>query len=156
MLTVDDIAGKKLINPTHLDFTRSRSAWLRSVEGVPRLSVMDMRESGVTTRSWQVDGNRLADLDAALAVLNGHKTLEQAVAEANAPPPPSKKYSITAQIEEVDRELEQRDKVYAGLVRKGRMKQSEADIHIDRMRAVRATLAWLQGSEDTIKQRLSY
>ena len=65
-----------------------------------------------------------------------------------------KKLSLGAQLEEVDRELEQRRRVYPRLVAKGEMRQSIADEHVRRMVAVRATLAWLQENEATIKERL--
>ena len=65
------------------------------------------------------------------------------------------KISINAQIEEVDRELGLRKNVYAVEVARGKMRQSVADLHMDRMRAVRATLEWLQTNEALIKARLS-
>lgn len=57
------------------------------------------------------------------------------------------KISIQAQIEEVDRELALRAKVYPNQVRRGLMRQSVADLHIERMKAVRATLEWLAENE---------
>lgn len=61
------------------------------------------------------------------------------------------KHSITAQIEEVDRELRLRAQVYPRLIRKGDMRQSVADMHVDRMQAVLATLRWLQENEAKVK-----
>jgi len=65
------------------------------------------------------------------------------------------KISLHAQIEEVDRELGLRRNVYALEVARGKMRQSVADLHLERMRAVRATLEWLQANEALIKARLS-
>jgi hypothetical protein len=65
------------------------------------------------------------------------------------------KFSLTAQIAEVDRELAQRKDVYARLVAQRKLRQSHADYQIDLMRAVRATLAWLAENESIIKQRLA-
>lgn len=61
------------------------------------------------------------------------------------------KISLRAQVEEVDYELKMRGEVYPGLVRKGRYRQSEADLHVARMQAVRATLLWLGGDEEFIR-----
>jgi len=65
------------------------------------------------------------------------------------------KISINAQIEEVDRELGLRRNVYELEVARGKMRKSVADLHLERMRAVRATLAWLQANEALIKRRLA-
>ena len=65
------------------------------------------------------------------------------------------KHSLTAQLEEIDREIELREKVYPRLVAKREMRESVAALHVDRMRAVRATLVWLQDNENLIKQRLA-
>lgn len=51
------------------------------------------------------------------------------------------KYSLTAQIAEVKRELAMRDGVYGGRVAAGKMRGSEADMHIDLMRNVLETLS---------------
>lgn len=61
-------------------------------------------------------------------------------------------FSIQQQIEEVEREIELRRKVYPSLVRTHQMRQSVADYHIGRMQAVKRTLefdrdhraAWLE------------
>lgn len=66
------------------------------------------------------------------------------------------KISLAGQIAEVDRELEQRRVVYARLVSTRKMRESVAEFQIEQMRAVRATLAWLQENESLIKQRLFY
>jgi hypothetical protein len=65
------------------------------------------------------------------------------------------KITLLAQIEEVDRELGLRRTVYAIEVARGKMRQSVADLHLQRMRAVRATLAWLQANEAKIKEALN-
>ena len=64
------------------------------------------------------------------------------------------KHSLTAQLEEIDREIELREKVYPRLVAKREMRESVAALHVERLKAVRATLLWLQGNEVTIKERL--
>jgi hypothetical protein len=52
--------------------------------------------------------------------------------------------SLREQIEEVERELALRKRVYAGQVYTGKMRQSVADYHMNRMQAVRDTLTRLQ------------
>ena len=52
--------------------------------------------------------------------------------------------SLAQQIEEVERELTLRSRVYPGFVASGKMKQSIADYHMGRMRAVLQTLKRLQ------------
>lgn len=64
--------------------------------------------------------------------------------------------SLRQQIEEIDRELEQRAKVYPRLVASGKLRQSMADYQVARLVAARASLAWLAQHEATIKQRLAY
>ena len=54
-----------------------------------------------------------------------------------------RKFSLDQQLEEVQRELDKRNEVYPGLVRKGVLRQSVADFHIARMLAVQRTLRWL-------------
>jgi hypothetical protein len=49
-------------------------------------------------------------------------------------------FSIDAQIEEVEREIKLRERVYPHQVATGRMRQSIADYHMERMKAVRETL----------------
>ena len=61
------------------------------------------------------------------------------------------KISIGAQIEEVEREIQKRREVYPRLVRKGDMRQSVADMHVERMEAVLGTLRWLQANEDKVR-----
>jgi hypothetical protein len=64
------------------------------------------------------------------------------------------KISLTAQLAEIDRELEQRKDVYARLVATRKLRQSHADFQMERMHAARATLQWLADNENLIKQRL--
>jgi hypothetical protein len=61
------------------------------------------------------------------------------------------KHSIHAQIEEVERELAHRRQVYPSLVRSRSMRQSIAELQIDRLEAVRATLIWLRDNEAEIR-----
>ena len=65
------------------------------------------------------------------------------------------KVSLDQQIEEVDRELALRRDVYEIAVSKGKMRRAVADYHMNRMKAVRATLVWLQENEPTIKARFA-
>jgi hypothetical protein len=65
------------------------------------------------------------------------------------------KISIGQQIEEVQRELVQREKVYPRLVTAGKLKRSHAEYQTERMRAVLATLQWLSDNEAAIKDSLA-
>lgn len=65
------------------------------------------------------------------------------------------KISINAQIEEVEREIALRKKVYPNLIRKGDMRQSVADLHIERMAAVKTTLEWLRDNEADIRAHIT-
>lgn len=60
------------------------------------------------------------------------------------------KVSIAGQIAEVRRELALRAQVYPQRVREGKMKQSEADLCMERMQAVHRTLEFMQEHRDTI------
>jgi hypothetical protein len=53
-------------------------------------------------------------------------------------------FSLAQQIEEVERELKLRERVYPNLVRKLEMRQSIADYHMARMQAVLETLMALE------------
>lgn len=59
--------------------------------------------------------------------------------------------SLNQQIEEVDRELAQRARVYPRLVGQGKLRQSVADYHVKRMQAVKATLEWLRDNEAAVR-----
>lgn len=62
-------------------------------------------------------------------------------------------FSLGQQIEEVRREIAMRERVYPLMVAKHSIRQSEADYFMGRMRAVLATLLWLQKNEATIKAK---
>lgn len=66
-----------------------------------------------------------------------------------------KKFSLAAQIAEVERELAARKDVYARLVASRKLRQSHADYQMDLLRAVLATLLWLEENENLIKHRLA-
>jgi hypothetical protein len=61
--------------------------------------------------------------------------------------------SLREQIQEVERELALRDRVYPGQVRMGKMRQSIADYHMNRMQAVRETLLQLKTQRERKKER---
>ncbi len=61
------------------------------------------------------------------------------------------RFSISQQIEEVDRELELRDRVYKGKVHSGAWRASVAEFHMERMRSVKATLEWLRANETDVR-----
>ena len=65
------------------------------------------------------------------------------------------KVSLNQQIEEAEREMGLRRKVYPALVARGKMRASEADFFVERQQAIIDTLSWLQDNEDVIKQRLA-
>lgn len=64
------------------------------------------------------------------------------------------KLSIHAQIEEVQREIELRRKVYPHQVATGKMRESVAALHIQRMEAVLTTLQWLRDNEAAIRSKV--
>jgi hypothetical protein len=51
-----------------------------------------------------------------------------------------RKISLRAQLEEVERELTLRQRVYAHQISVGKMRASVAEYHMDRLRAVKRTL----------------
>ena len=61
------------------------------------------------------------------------------------------KISLNQQIDEVNRELAERKRVYSHLVASRKMRQSTADFQTERMLAVLATLEWLQENETDIR-----
>lgn len=63
------------------------------------------------------------------------------------------RFSLRQQIEEVDHELDQRASVYPRMVAKRKLGESAAQYHVDRMKAVRRSLSWLNDNLDTIRQR---
>jgi hypothetical protein len=158
MLTAADLAGRKGVNSFHYD-TPQLAVWRFDVEGVPRLGGEDayVRRERRTVRTWLVDGKAMPDLDTALAVLNGKTSIEEVEEAMKAPPPAERpKKSLTAQIAEIDYELAQREKVYAGIIAGHPGRRAELELHVETMKAVRQTLVWLLENEDLIKQRWSY
>jgi len=61
------------------------------------------------------------------------------------------KISLAQQIDEIDRELGQRAKVYPRLVASGKLRQSHADFQVDRLKAARATIVWMAENEQAIR-----
>lgn len=155
-LTPDDIYGRKVVNAMHVDYSRREYAWIGEVEGVKGLGVTKGRDKSGNFLRWSIDGKPMRSLESALSVLNGGKTLEAAMADDSreqkaAEQKPLKKFSLAAQIEEVERELEYRAKVYPRIVSSRAMTQSVSDMHVDRMKAVLATLRWLQANETDVR-----
>jgi hypothetical protein len=62
------------------------------------------------------------------------------------------KISIVGQIAEIDREMAMRQRVYPNQVREGKMRQSEAELLIERLQAVRATLIFCKENEADIRE----
>lgn len=160
-ITRENLVGRNTTNAIHYD-TRTEAVWSYGVEGISRLGVLDVyvRKTRQSRRTWSVDGKPVRDLDAALAVLNGEKTLEEAVQEAEQVVPPEAsrpgKVSIDAQIAEIDYELAQRASVYPRIAASNPQKARENELHVQRMQAVRVTLVWLRDNEAKIRQRMSY
>jgi hypothetical protein len=151
-LTPADITSRRMVDAIHIDYSRSESAWMGNVEGVPRLSVSKGRDRTGAFMRWYVDQKPVRDLEAALAVINGDVPLEAAMLQEEKPKP---KISLSSQIAEIDRELSQRKAVYPRMVAGRGMRQGIADLQIAHLQAVRDTLAWLKENENMIKQRLA-
>jgi hypothetical protein len=62
--------------------------------------------------------------------------------------------SLSHQIQEVERELHLRRGVYPRMVSSGKMRESVADFHMERLEAVLRTLNWLADNEEKIKAAL--
>ena len=62
--------------------------------------------------------------------------------------------SIGQQIDEVERELAMRRKVYPSMISRGKLRQSEADFYTNRLTAVSRTLQWLRDNEQRIKESI--
>ena len=62
--------------------------------------------------------------------------------------------SLNQQIEEIDYELRMRAGAYPRWVSAGKIRKSEAEFHVARLEAARATLRWLQDNEAKIKAAL--
>lgn len=64
-------------------------------------------------------------------------------------------FSIRDQILEVEREIGQRESVYARLVAARKMRKAEAEFFMGRMKAVLKTLEWLRDNETAIKAKVA-
>jgi hypothetical protein len=62
-------------------------------------------------------------------------------------------FSLREQIEEVEREIALRMRVYPGQIRMGKMRVSVAEYHMNRIRAVLDTLIRLQTQRERKKER---
>lgn len=60
-------------------------------------------------------------------------------------------FSLTQQIEELEREIELRGRVYPNQVRSGAMRQSIADYHMNRIKAAKASLECLRANETDVR-----
>lgn len=67
----------------------------------------------------------------------------------------TQKISLNQQIDELDREIEQRRTVYPRLVAQGKLRESIAAYQTDRLKAARTTLAWLAEHETTIRAAIA-
>lgn len=78
---------------------------------------------------------------------------EHAVVEIGGAVPVSATVSISQQIEEVEREIALRKRVYPGLVLSKRMRNSVAAFHLERMKAVLETLREIEAKafQDTLR-----
>jgi hypothetical protein len=63
----------------------------------------------------------------------------------------TRRASLSAQIAEVRREIDQRQRVYARLVSAHKMREGEAALLIANMEAVLETLTWLQRNEAVVR-----
>jgi len=61
------------------------------------------------------------------------------------------KHPIGAQIKEAQRELSLRQTAYPGWVGRGKMRQGEADHHMDLQRSIIKSLEWLRDNEKEIR-----
>ena len=147
-LTRSDLVGRQMRGVVHLKL-QGGYGWIYEVEGLPRLRAMDQvirsgKKAG-SSRTWMVDGVACEDLDAAIAMLNGETHPEE----------PMPKISLSQQIDEIDRELKQRAKVYPRLAATAKLQGSVAEYQVARLKAARDTLAWLAENERAIKQRFA-
>jgi len=65
------------------------------------------------------------------------------------------KISLIGKIAEIDREIALRQRVYPEQMRKGKMRQAEADLLMQRIQAVRASLVFLKANEDDIRAMIA-
>lgn len=61
------------------------------------------------------------------------------------------KFSLDSQIAEVRREIDMRKRVYPGWVQGRRLSQGKADMQMDLMYSVLATLEWLKNNEAAVR-----
>lgn len=141
-ITRNDIIGRKSTNAAHID-SSTEAIWSYGVEGIERLTVMDVhtRRTRQTARHWHVDGVRCANLDEALAVLNGEKPVGKVSMDKQPEAKPAEpKSTLSAQIAEIELEIQMRREVYARSVSNGKMRKSEADYKIKVMSDARDSL----------------
>ena len=62
------------------------------------------------------------------------------------------KISLIGQISEIDREIAMREQVYPRQIDAGKMKKAEAEMLMDRIHAVRATLIFLKEHETAFRE----
>ena len=65
------------------------------------------------------------------------------------------KISLAQQIDEIDRELKQRENVYPRLVSTGRLRQSIADYQVERLKAARKTLVWVLENKTELRKHFN-
>ncbi|PHR20414.1 MAG: hypothetical protein COA37_15385 [Hoeflea sp.] len=65
------------------------------------------------------------------------------------------KVSLIGQIAEIDREVALRQRVYPEQIRKGKMRQAEAGLLMQRIQAVRASLMFLKEHESDIRRMIA-
>lgn len=65
------------------------------------------------------------------------------------------KVSLIGQIAEIDREIALRQRVYPEQIRKGKMRQAEAELLMQRIQAVRASLMFLKEHESDIRRMIA-
>lgn len=121
--------------------------WAHRCVEYPRLSriVTTQRRSGERDEVWCVDDQPIGTRLKAIAAFNGDPIPEE-------PKPVPEKIHIDAQIAEVRREIALRQSVHPEQVRRGKMKQSQADLHMAQIHAVLNTLEWIKLHEAEIRE----
>lgn len=66
------------------------------------------------------------------------------------------KISLIGQIAECDREIALRQSFYPRQISQGKMRQAEADMHMDRIQAIRATLMFNRENEADIREFVAH
>lgn len=87
-LTIEDLKGRKSVNAVHMR-VQGGGAWMFGVQGVPRLTAYRKYAARTreTTQTWHVDGKPMPDLQTALDVINGVRSIEDVAATDAAPEP---------------------------------------------------------------------